>query len=94
MHFIAIVVVVWLVGWCLISFEATQIISHLPQLAECYQLRTTVGVSLISQHINFVGGLAGVYMCFLLKTNASTTLLYLNSIFQAVSIYLLALIFW
>jgi len=38
-----------------------QILSHLPQLLECARLRTTQGVSLASQHLNFVGGLTGVY---------------------------------
>jgi len=58
----------------------TQIVSHLPQLSECWRLQTTRGVSLASQHLNFLGGLAGLYMCFLLKTSITTILLYINNI--------------
>ena len=38
-----------------------QVLSHLPQLAECIKLKTTMGCSLMSQHINFVGGLLGLF---------------------------------
>lgn len=39
----------------------TQILSHLPQLKVCYQLKTTSGVALLSQHLNLIGGIAGLY---------------------------------
>ena len=35
--------------------------SHLPQLKVCYDLKTTSGISLLSQHFNIIGGLLGVY---------------------------------
>ncbi|EGC29459.1 hypothetical protein DICPUDRAFT_42859 [Dictyostelium purpureum] len=38
----------------------TQVLSHLPQVALCYQSKTTNGVSLPSQYLNFIGGIAGV----------------------------------
>jgi uncharacterized protein with PQ loop repeat len=69
----------------------TQVISHLPQLKVCWQLKTTNGVSLTSQHLNFVGGIAGLYMCLVLPPVHSTTyLIYVNSILQALSLYALA----
>jgi uncharacterized protein with PQ loop repeat len=68
-----------------------QVLSHLPQLAECIKLKTTIGCSLMSQHINFVGGLLGLFMCYWIPPVAKTTyLIYLFSTLQAVSIYLLA----
>lgn len=38
--------------------------SHLPQMKVCYDLRTTSGVSLLSQHFNLIGGLLGIYSTF------------------------------
>ena len=72
----------------------TQLVSHLPQLAECYRLRSTQGISYASQALNLVGGVAGVVMCALVppKTNW-TWLLYGNSIFQALSLYALACLY-
>jgi uncharacterized protein with PQ loop repeat len=68
-----------------------QILSHLPQLLECIRLRTTLGCSLLSQHLNFIGGVLGLYMCYWIPPRAySTYLIYLNSVLQAVSIYILA----
>ena len=52
-------------------FPVTQITSHLPQLAECVRLKTTSGVSLSSQHLNFIGGVLGIYMCFIIKYRSS-----------------------
>ncbi len=41
-----------------------QIFSHIPQLYLCYQLKTTQGVSLNTQHLNMVGGTAGIILKF------------------------------
>jgi len=72
----------------------SQVISHFPQLVLCYQKKTTSGVSMHSQHLNFTGGLAGLIMCFVLTPKANTTyLLYFNSIFQALSLYYFAAIY-
>jgi hypothetical protein len=58
---------------------------------ECARQRTTQGVSLSSQHLNAMGGLAGLYMLTVdPPVSATTYLLYINSVFQAFSIYLLA----
>mmetsp|Transcript_5196 Transcript_5196/g.5658 ORF Transcript_5196/g.5658 Transcript_5196/m.5658 type:complete len:220 (+) Transcript_5196:20-679(+) len=71
-----------------------QVLSHLPQLYECYRIKTTSGVSLTTQHLNVVGGLAGLFMCYIIPPKASTTyLIYSNSILQALSIYMLAAFF-
>jgi len=70
----------------------TQVLSHLPQLLECIRLSTTAGVSMASQHLNCFGGFAGLFMCFLIPTTSrAIVLMYCNSIFQAGSIYLLAI---
>eukprot|EP00026_Physarum_polycephalum_P017702 Phypoly_transcript_19011.p1 GENE.Phypoly_transcript_19011~~Phypoly_transcript_19011.p1 ORF type:complete len:228 (+),score=6.77 Phypoly_transcript_19011:96-686(+) len=70
----------------------TQILSHLPQLKVCYDLKTTNGVSMLSQHFNIIGGLLGVYMCYIIPpVSQMTYLIYANSIFQALSLYTLAL---
>jgi len=69
----------------------TQVLSHLPQIAECIRLSTTLGLSLATQHLNMMGGLAGLVMCYIIPTSTSTWLMYVNSIFQAVSIYFLAI---
>ena len=43
-----------------------QIMSHIPQLLLCWNLKTTQGVSLDTQHLNMVGGVCGLIMCFLI----------------------------
>ena len=42
-----------------------QVLSHIPQLYLCWQKKTTSGVSLPTQHLNVIGGLSGLMMCFL-----------------------------
>jgi hypothetical protein len=68
-----------------------QIMSHIPQVVECLRLRTTLGISMSSQHLNFLGGACGLLMCFIIPPIYSTTyLIYFNSVFQAVSTYAIA----
>jgi len=70
----------------------TQVLSHLPQLKICYSLKTTSGVAMMSQHLNFVGGFAGLYMCLVLPPVSPTVyLIYINSVLQAISLYSLAI---
>lgn len=65
-----------------------QIMSHIPQIIECVRLRTTLGISMSSQHLNFIGGACGLLMCFIIPPIYITTyIIYFNSVFQAVSIY-------
>lgn len=72
----------------------TQIISHIPQLQQCIKLGTTLGCSLVGQHINMVGAFFGLMMCQLNNEKSTKMwLLYLNSIFQAVSLYILAILY-
>lgn len=70
----------------------TQVLSHLPQLQLCYRLKSTQGVSMLSQHLNFLGGICGVSMCFITKPQFVTTyFIYFFSILQAVSLYVMAI---
>eukprot|EP01112_Ceratiomyxa_fruticulosa_P016234 TRINITY_DN4870_c1_g1_i1.p1 TRINITY_DN4870_c1_g1~~TRINITY_DN4870_c1_g1_i1.p1 ORF type:complete len:228 (-),score=14.54 TRINITY_DN4870_c1_g1_i1:71-754(-) len=70
----------------------TQIMSHIPQLKVCYDLKSTSGVAMLSQHLNLIGGLFGLYMCIINPPKTPTTyLIYLNSCFQALSLYAMAL---
>ena len=69
-----------------------QIASHIPQVVECIKLHTTKGFSLFGQHLNFIGAILGILMCFMInEQNIKTKLLYYNSLFQALSIYALAI---
>eukprot|EP01084_Bolivina_argentea_P230601 389039_1 len=68
-----------------------QIFSHIPQLWVCYQLKTAQGVSLKTQHLNMIGGLAGIIMCIIITPKSKMTyFLYINSMFQAISLYCVA----
>src|SRR3989338_8781962 len=59
---------------------ACQIISHIPQLILCFQQRSTAGLSLLTQHFNLIGGIAGLIFCYFVPPHSFVTyLLYLNS---------------
>lgn len=69
----------------------SQIGSHISQLWQCLKLRSTRGVSLFGQHLNFAGGLMGCAMCALLnEQSVKTWMLYVNSVMQAVTMYAVA----
>lgn len=69
-----------------------QVFSHIPQLVVCYKQKTTGGVSLMTHHLNCVGGFSGLLMCILHPpAQNSTYFLYVNSIMQAVTIYAFAI---
>jgi uncharacterized protein with PQ loop repeat len=69
-----------------------QILSHLPQLYVTYEKKSTQGVSLLTQHFNLIGGLLGLYMCFMIPpVSISVYLIYLFSLFQAISLYAFAI---
>eukprot|EP01080_Neovahlkampfia_damariscottae_P003964 gene3964-7220_t len=69
-----------------------QIFSHLPQLYVTYEKKSTVGVSMMSQHLNLIGGFLGLYMCYEIPPKSITTyMIYLFSLFQAVSLYAFAI---
>ena len=71
-----------------------QILSLLPQLYESFCNKSTNGVSMLSQHLNLIGGFLGIFMCFIIPPATTTTyIIYINSIIQAFSIYLLAVFF-
>lgn len=72
----------------------TQVLSHLPQLFVTYTKQTTDGVSLFTQHLNIVGGLAGLYMYSIIPPKSSMTYaMYIFSLLQAVSMYAFAVHF-
>jgi len=72
----------------------TQIFSHVAQLLLVWKKKTASGVALTSQHLNWIGAWAGLYMCLVLKpNNTSTYFLYYNSVFQAGSFYAAVLFF-
>jgi len=69
----------------------TQVMSHIPQIKVCVDVKTTSGVSMLSQHFNFIGGILGLYMCIVIPPVSKLVyFIYLNSILQALSIYGLA----
>ncbi|EFA78566.1 transmembrane protein [Heterostelium album PN500] len=68
----------------------TQLLSHLPQMIVCINSKTTIGVSLPSQYLNFVGGVAGVIMCVGIPPKSTLTyFIYINSVWQAISIFIM-----
>jgi len=72
----------------------TQILSHLPQLYETYMRRSSEGVSLVTQHLNLLGGLSGVFMYSVIPPKSFYTyMVYFTSLLQAVSLYALAVYF-
>lgn len=71
-----------------------QVMSHIPQLHLCYKLKTTSGVSLKTQHLNMIGGVCGLIMCFIIPPKSTMTyFLYTNSMLQAISLYILAFMY-
>eukprot|EP00761_Pharyngomonas_kirbyi_P006796 gb/GECH01006805.1/.p1 GENE.gb/GECH01006805.1/~~gb/GECH01006805.1/.p1 ORF type:complete len:282 (+),score=33.11 gb/GECH01006805.1/:1-846(+) len=69
----------------------SQVVSHIPQLQECVRIKSTQGVSLVSQYLNLMGGIAGLLMLLLVPPQSILTyLLYINSMLQAVTLFYLA----
>jgi uncharacterized protein with PQ loop repeat len=67
-----------------------QIASHIPQLRQCLKLRSTAGVSLVGQHLNFAGCVLGCGMCAMLhEQSVKSWLIYVNSGLQAFSLFFL-----
>ena len=70
-----------------------QVLSHIPQVIQCIKLHTTTGCSLMGQHLNLIGSIFGLIMCYLEdEKSIKTWIIYFNSGFQAISLYLIA--FW
>lgn len=71
-----------------------QVASHLPQLMLCWRIRSTSGVSMMTQHFNIIGGVLGLFMLWVTPPVSFTTyLIYVNSMFQALSLYALGMKF-
>lgn len=72
----------------------SQIVSQIPQVYQCIKIHTTLGVSIFGQHLNFTGAILGCIMCYLTKEESfKTWTLYINSVIQSLSIYIIALWF-
>jgi uncharacterized protein with PQ loop repeat len=71
----------------------SQVLSQIPQLVECVKYRTTSAISFLSVHLGLIGGLCGLYMCYVFALPFSLWLIYVDAIvLQALSFYALA--FW
>jgi len=82
----------WTIPYTLSIKPICQLFSHIPQLIECYRVKSTKGLSMSTQHLNLIGGLAGCFMCYVIPPISSmTTMMYVNSLFQGGSIYLMAI---
>jgi len=69
----------------------SQIFSHIPQLIVSYEKKSTYGFSLLGQHLNFIGGVLGIYMFIMIPpVSKYTVLVYCFSLLQATSMYLFA----
>ena len=68
-----------------------QIICYIPIVLECIKVGSTRGVSLLSMHLNFIGGQFGVFMCSV-NGECSTIgwLYYIISVLQYIAVYLIA----
>jgi len=76
------------IAWTNFIKPISQFLSHLPQLRMCYNLKTTTGIALSTQHLSLAGGISGVAMCYLVPPKAVTTyMVYVNAIWQALSLY-------
>jgi len=56
--------VVYRLAYTSLAKPLSQFFSHIPQLYVTYQKKSTEGVSLASQHLNFVGGIFGMYSTY------------------------------
>lgn len=73
---------------------SAQLISILPQIYESFRNQSVSGVSMLSQHLNAIGGILGMVMCYIIPPITKTTyIIYINSIIQSFSIYTLAYYF-
>lgn len=70
------------------------LVSYLPLICTCIKARTTAGISVFAQHLNFIGSLFGLLMCniseFCLNVN---WMFYFIGIFQASLVYAVAICF-
>lgn len=69
----------------------TQLIGHIPQLLSCIYRRSTTCISIVGEHLHFIGSVFGFLMLVITQNfNLSRWILYGNTFFQAISIYLVA----
>lgn len=69
----------------------SQLLSQIPQVIDCVKFRTTSAISFLSVHLGLVGGVCGMYMCYIFGLPFSLWLIYIDAIaLQALSFYFLA----
>jgi hypothetical protein len=79
-----------LIPWTDFVKPICQVASHLPQMETCIRLKTTLGVSILGQHLNFAGGVLGCIMNFLNdEKSAKIWIIYLLSGMQAYFCFLI-----
>ncbi len=72
----------------------SQIASHLAFLYEIYLYKSTKGISILSQHLNLIGGFFGMYMLSIIPAKSKWTYFtYFNSLFQAFTTYISCFIY-
>ena len=69
----------------------TQMFSSIPQIYDCFKVGTTKYVSMLSQHLHFIGSIFG-FLMLIIEQDLSfhSWFLYANSFIQAFSIYIAA----
>lgn len=74
-------------------YSAIQVIGYIPYIMTILSVGSTLGISLLGQHLNFIGFILGVLMCVLSTTPSDTItwLFYLLSGFQASSVFIIAM---
>lgn len=73
---------------------ATQILCYIPLVWVCVENRTTTGISLFGQHLNYMGAVLGILMCGLnCQCNVVAWVFYGISLAQVTSVYVVAFVF-
>ena len=69
----------------------TQFVGHIPQLIICIKRGSTKGISIIGEHLHYVGSVFGFLMLLMTRNfSISRWILYGNTLLQALSIYIVA----
>lgn len=70
------------------------ILNFIPYIVVLFEVKTTLGLSMISQHIAFISGALGMLMCSIVcAPNALEWFFYITDMIQSIIIYIIAMIF-
>lgn len=73
---------------------ATQVGCYIPYVLLCIKTKTTRGVSMFGQHLNFVGSIFGMLMCMITcDCDAIAWLFYIIGLFQSMAVFMVAIKF-